>query len=115
MRLSQRKDFLLVKRRGQILNTPLFTLSYLKRNQALSFGIRFGFIISKGISKRAVKRNRVRRRVCEAVRLWLKSQPEPLSKSSVDVVFIMRGRSLNAGYEEFSTLVNSVLPKVLES
>lgn len=61
---------------------------------------RFGFIVSKKVHKRAVVRNRIKRRLRELVRTWLlKERPASLSQFRT-VVFIARGGSLQASYQD---------------
>lgn len=66
-RLKHKKDFEELKKSGQIYHNPLFSLLLMKdsrQNPSL-----FGFIISKRVDSRAVKRNRLRRVFSESVRI----------------------------------------------
>jgi len=65
-RLKKRADFIAVKTRGRYIKTPLFVLQVLKKT---GDGIRLGFTVTKKLDKRAVVRNRIRRRLKEAARL----------------------------------------------
>lgn len=62
-RITSRSDFKEVKEKGEIKGTPLFGLVWMERE-----GQKFGTIISKKISKKAVERNQIRRRLMEVVR-----------------------------------------------
>lgn len=64
-RICKRTDFLNVKEKGRIYQSPFFGLIYLKNEINKS---QFGFIISKRISKRAVDRNRIKRYLSESVK-----------------------------------------------
>jgi ribonuclease P protein component len=73
-RLRQRAGFLRVKAEGRRVATPAFTLQYLTlpMAEATPATLTMGFTCSKAaISKRAVDRNRARRRLQAAVRLAL--------------------------------------------
>lgn len=65
LRLKKKKDIQEVKQKGEIYHTPLFSVLYLNNQQD---GPKFGFVVSKKIDKIAVKRNKVRRQLAEAVR-----------------------------------------------
>jgi len=66
MRLLRHKDFELVYKRGKRHFTANMTLFYLRR--ADTEGARFGFTLPKFLGG-AVERNRIKRRLREAVRL----------------------------------------------
>lgn len=60
---------------------------------------RIGFIVSKKIHKRAVQRNRIKRRLREVFRLWLLSETQRAALASYrTVVVIARSGSLGASY-----------------
>lgn len=69
---------------------------------------RFAFIVSRGTDKRAVARNKIRRRVRE----WIRKSPELISLS-MDMVFIMNKEAVKAGrkllYEELSRFVQKTV------
>lgn len=63
--LKSRSDFERVRSEGRVVKGNLFLLSFLKNN--LSFS-RFGIIVSKSVSSKATKRNRIKRLIREFVR-----------------------------------------------
>ena len=63
-RIGQKKEFLEVKNKGKMLNSPLFGAIFLIGETE---DIKFGFVISKKISKRAVDRNKIKRRLMEVL------------------------------------------------
>lgn len=114
-RLTAKYDFEKVKKRGAVLTTPFFVLSYIERGKKEPvFGPRFGFVASTHLDKRATKRNRVKRILRESVRLFLKLREEEVKDVSLDVVFVLRKRILDQGYEEVNRLVNTLLSKVFK-
>jgi len=82
-RFSSRKEFKEVLKKGEKIHTPLFTL-LVSNDEGVKMS-RFGFIVSKKIDKKAVIRNKVRRRLSEAVRLLL-----PKLRQDVRVIFLVR-------------------------
>lgn len=66
---------------------------------------RFGFVVSKKVDKRAVRRNRLRRRLREIVRTRiLVEQPAALNTYGV-IVVVARAGGLVASYEELQNLL----------
>lgn len=68
---------------------------------------RFGFIVSKKISKKAVERNRVRRLLSEAVRQLLAK-----IMSGYEVIFLAKKAMVGRGFEEILEEVKRVFRKV---
>lgn len=64
-RIRLKKEFLEIKNKGRVLYSPLFGFLIYKENDDLK---KFGFIVSKKISKKAVDRNRIRRVLSEIIR-----------------------------------------------
>lgn len=79
-RIKRKKDFEIVFKRGANIKSPLLVLKFLKNNLDYS---RFGFIVSQKVSKKAVIRNKVRRRLSEVARDEIKN-----IKTGLDIVFI---------------------------
>jgi ribonuclease P protein component len=60
---------------------------------------RIGFVVSKKVHKRAVRRNLVRRRLREMVRTWLLSEKREILLKYRTLVFVARGRSVETPFE----------------
>jgi ribonuclease P protein component len=73
-RLKKRRDFLLVAK-GRRAARRAFVLEMLRRGD--DGPARFGFTVSKRVAKKAVERNRIRRRLKEAVRLLAPAEARP--------------------------------------
>lgn len=82
-RLPLRTDLIEVKEKGRLFQGKLFSLLVAKRETP--HPSRFAFIISAKIHKRAVKRNRSRRLLTEAIRSLLTKV-----KPGFDVVFLAK-------------------------
>lgn len=92
-RIRLKKEFTEVKNKGRVEYSPLFGWLLYKENDNLK---KFGFVVSKKISKKAVDRNRIRRLLAEVVRenldkfedgtrLVFLTKQEILGKSLVDI------------------------------
>lgn len=82
-----------VYRNGKSIRTPLITLKYIENFKRKNS--RFTVVISKKTIKSAVRRNRIRRRIYEIIRLEL-----PTLKSQYDVVVMVFSREiLNLDHE----------------
>jgi len=79
-RLKKRKDFERVLTKGEIKGNDLLVLKKIENGLQVS---RFGFIVSRKISNKAVVRNKIKRRLREIVRVFLK---EKRIMSGYDVV-----------------------------
>lgn len=85
--------------KGKTIRTPKFSLVFAPNQHGKQ---RFAVVISKKVIKSAVGRNRVRRRVYEAIRLNLTEIPE-----SYDYIFIVFSKDLKT--MEFTELEKLVL------
>ena len=79
-RLKKKKDFETVFKKGKGFKDNFLALKIAPNNLKTS---RFGFIVSQKVSKKAVVRNKIRRRLSEAIRLNLKD-----IKRGVDIALI---------------------------
>ena len=95
-RLLRSRDFARVRRRGRSTSGPLVALYVASVRPP---DIRVGFSVSKKVGK-AVIRNRVKRRLREAVR-----QELPSIRPGTDLVFIARPSAAEASYCEIVAAV----------
>lgn len=71
---------------GKTIRTPIFSLVFMRNSRGCR---RCGVVVSKKVLKTAVGRNRIRRRVYEALRLELADFPEPM-----DYLFVVYNKSV---------------------
>jgi len=103
-RLLKHSDFQRVYRSGRRQSTGNVTVSYLRRDgPEAGVGPRVGFTVGKVLGA-SVERNRIRRRMREAVRASLSSCEEP-----VDVVFNPRKSVLTLPFAELADEVRRAL------
>lgn len=99
-RLNLRKEFSALKKDGKMVNSESF--GFLFKREEFS---KFGFIVSTKISKKAVERNLIKRRLSEIVR-QLSKQPQ------VNGVFLCKKTILNKSYQELKKEVENAINKI---
>ena len=101
-RLQKEKDFEDVFKKGYYSPTPLWTLKW-KKNGLLY--PRYGFVVSNKISKSAVIRNKIKRRLRDIVRRNHIIYP-------VDMVFIVKPRIVESSFGDIQSMYMYQLKKV---
>jgi ribonuclease P protein component len=92
-RLRKNADFQRLRREGQSLVHPLLVVSFLPNDLEYS---RFGFAVGKRIGK-AARRNRVKRRMRESIRVRLQNRG---IAAGWDIVLIARRPIRNASFQQ---------------
>jgi ribonuclease P protein component len=100
-RISRRKEFLEIYRKGKRLDTRNFTLILSRNNTG---GNRLGISIGKKAAKKAVARNRIKRLLREYFRLNKGRLP-----SSTDVVIIVRKDVSSRSYRDIFAELEGLL------
>lgn len=101
-RLRSNADFGRVRQQGRTLAHPLLILSYAPNNSEYS---RFGFVVGGRLGK-AATRNRIKRRMREAVRTRLQKQE---IARGWDIVFIARHPIVTASYQQVDEAIGLLL------
>lgn len=104
-RLPLRTELNRVKKRGVLVQGKLFSL-LVSRQFKKAQPSRFGFIISTKIHKKAVKRNRARRLLSEAI-----SSLFPEMKDDFDAVFLAKKKIIEANSKEIKKEVKRLFNK----
>lgn len=104
-RLKKRKDFEEVFKKGKSWKEAFLLLKILPNKLKIS---RFGFIIGKKYSKKAVLRNKIKRRLREVVREEL-----PKIKEGLDGVIIVlsEANKEKESFEELKKIINKLFKK----
>lgn len=71
---------------------------------------KFGFVVSKKIHKRAVKRNRIKRLMRESTRLYIKNSEKNFDTPYISIIFVASTKLLNKDFSE----INSSIKKIME-
>ena len=106
-RLKKKSAFNATYKSGVVFRNGGITVFCGKKKTA-EFPTKVGFVVSKKIHKRAVKRNRIRRLMRESLRLYIKDNK--LSTRYMSLVFTGSSRLLGQDFKE----VNSSMLKLLE-
>lgn len=104
-RLPLRTELKRIKKEGILIQGDLFSLLVSRQPRKNQFS-RFGFIISTKIHKKAVKRNRVKRLLNEAILGLL-----PKIKPGFDVVFLAKKKIIEADLKEIKREVKKLFAK----
>jgi ribonuclease P protein component len=102
-RLQKKKDIENVLKKGKSLKEDFLILKTIKNNLKVS---RFGFIISKKVSKKANIRNKIKRRLSELVRLKMKT-----IKKGIDCLLITVPGLETKDFWEIEEIVNNLFKK----
>jgi ribonuclease P protein component len=103
LRIRKQKDFENVFEKGFYLSDRFLTLKATENKMPFS---RFGFVVSKKISKKAVERNRAKRLMSESIRLTNEK-----IKPGFDIVFISKSGIVNKSLEEIKESVEKLLKR----
>jgi len=103
-RLKKKKDFERIFKRGKGYREDSLLLRVISNNLQFS---RFGFIISQKVSKKAVVRNKIKRRLRAIIRESL-----PKIKKGIDGVIIIVGSGIeNNSFKEIKEKVGRLIKK----
>ncbi|HLD82155.1 MAG TPA: ribonuclease P protein component [Patescibacteria group bacterium] len=103
-RIRLSRDYERLFQYGRSFHTPYLTLKTVQNQQDLN---RFGIVVSNKVDKRAVVRNKMKRRLRAAARKY-----EPaFTKRGVDCAFFAKKEVLTLSSEELSENVETLLKK----
>ena len=103
-RLPRGKDLDLLFRRGRRLSTPLFQIASRRNNLSHA---RFLLVVPRTVDKRAVVRNRLRRRITEYIRIRPALFSPPL-----DIAIVCKKEAVRATHTEFYEVLDRVLTQI---
>ena len=70
---------------------------------------KIGFVVSKKIHKRAVKRNRIKRLMRESVRLYIKKSNQIDKCESISLIFVASSKLLTKNFDEINLTINKIM------
>lgn len=100
-RLRKNSEFQRVRQQGRSIASRLLTLAWMPNTVAQ---LRVGFVVSKRVSKRAVDRNALKRRLSEAVRPLLPDLP-----AGWDIVLSARRETCTADLHTLEQDISALL------
>ena len=108
-RLKKRSAFAATYRTGKSLHKNGVTLfiGKAKDNQQPA---KVGFVVSKKIHKRAVKRNRIKRLMRESYRLLIKS--DRVKNKYMSLIFVASSKLLNKDFTYIDTAIQDLVGKL---
>jgi len=101
--LKKKNDFAHVTRGGRTAASQHLVLRFMTNQREES---RVGFVCGKKVAKRAVARNKIKRRLREIVRALL-----PSIKPGFDLVFLTRPGAADLEFEEMGLIVEGLLER----
>ncbi len=108
-RIKKKKDFEVIFKNSKSFKNNLFIFKIMKNNLGVD---RFGFVVSQKISKRATIRNKVKRRLAEAVSFETKKTfAGGKIKNGTDLVFITLSGIEKKDFSEIKEAVTVALAK----
>lgn len=108
-RLKKRSAFAATYKTGKSFHKDGVTLfcGKIKKNDLVT---KIGFVVSKKIHKRAVKRNRIKRLMRESVRLYIKNSN--FSPKYISLIFVANSRLLNKTFKEVDVSIKKLMDKL---
>ncbi len=102
-RIKKRRDFERILKEGKLLYSEILTIKFLENNLNL---IRFGFVVSKKISKKAVTRNKIKRKLREQIRLRLIK-----FKKGFDLIIIAKKNIIGKESKDIGRVIEELFSK----
>lgn len=110
-RLQKKKDFERIFAQGKGFRQDLLFLKAVKNDLGI---LRFGIVVSKKISKSAVKRNKIKRRLREIIRLQLQNYPTSGVReeaNGMDVATVVLPGIEAKNYQEIKEMTSKLFKK----
>lgn len=108
-RLKKRSAFAATYRTGKSFHSDGITM-FLGKEKQNDFPVKIGFVVSKKIHKRAVKRNRIKRLMRESIRLIIKENG--FSDKYMSVIFVASSRLLGKTFKEVDAGIRKLVAKL---
>ena len=108
-RVKKKKDFETIFKKGASFKNNLLILKIAKNNLKQT---RVGLVVSQKVSKKATVRNKIRRRLSEAIKIYIKDLTlGAQAKSGLDLVLIVLPGAAKSNFLETKSSLNNVLGK----
>ncbi|MCQ2739883.1 MAG: ribonuclease P protein component [bacterium] len=73
---------------------------------------KIGFVVSKKVHKRAVKRNRLKRLMRESVRLYIKEKGATFDTKYLSLIFVASAKLLNKNFSYVNTTILELMSRI---
>ena len=83
------------------------------KNKTNANPTKIGFVVSKKIHKRAVKRNRIKRLMREAVRLYIKNSSD-FDTKYMSLIFVASSKTLDMNFKEIDKNIKLLMDKIYD-
>lgn len=111
-RLKSKQSFSATYRNSNSVSNDLIILYAGKVKQDKNCPTRVGFVVSKKIHKRAVKRNRIKRLIRENIRLMLKEKNFEMLNKFQSLIFFAKNEILEKDFQEIRNTILILLEKL---
>lgn len=108
-RLKKRSAFGATYKTGKTLHKDGITV-FIGKEKQIETPTRVGFVVSKKIHKRAVKRNRIKRLMRESYRLLIKEGA--VSDKYISLIFVASSKLLNMNFKEVDSAIRKLVYKL---
>ena len=112
-RLKKRNAFNTTYKTGITYHKDGITL-FCGKKKTNEIPTKIGFVVSKKIHKRAVRRNRIKRLMRESVRLYIKNN-ESFDSSYMSLVFVASSKLLDKSFSEVNYSINKLMNMVKDA
>ncbi len=103
-RITKKSDFNLIYKKGRVFYSENLSLRILKKNSNIN---RFAVIVSKKVSNKATKRNKLKRRLRELLKKYENRLPK-----GVDMVIYTKKELLELNFKELEKNIKKILTKI---
>ncbi len=113
-RLKNRKAFSATYKIGNSYHKGGVTLfcGKIKSEEQQKIPTKIGFVVSKKIHKRAVKRNRIKRLMRESVRLYIKLAGENFDTKYISMIFVSSSKLLDKDFNYINNCIKELMEKI---
>lgn len=111
-RLKKNSSFKATYSKRRIVSDEFFVLYGGNTKESLEYPTKIGFVVSKKIHKRAVKRNRIKRLAREAIRLNIKDKRDENINKFQSLIFMAKDSALELDFQKAELSVTKLINKL---